>query len=90
MAFVDSSCVVIEYLFTSPDHRSLTFEKLGNKRISEYLIDYSIELAQEMNSNIPFRYVAIYPVHEKLSVFYRSLNFRAFDKSGWLFFKVTQ
>jgi hypothetical protein len=89
-AVVDTSCIVIDYLFTSSEYRGVAFEELGNKRISEYLIDYSIEIAHEMNSNVPFRYLALYPVHEKLSDLYRALDFKAFDNSGWLFFKISQ
>lgn len=89
-AVVDTCCIVIEYLFTSPEHRGRIFEELGQKRISEYLIDYSIEIAKEINSNVPFRYIALHPVHDKLLPLYVSLGFKPLDNSGWLFFKIAQ
>lgn len=86
----DVPCIVIDYLLAAIPYRRMTFQQLGNKRISEYLVEYAVEIAQETNSNIPFRYVALHPVHHKLIPLYVSLGFKPLDNSGWLFFKIAQ
>ena len=85
-----SPCVTIDYLLTAPPYRGTCFEELGNMKASEYLIDYAINLATQVNADIPFRYLALQPAHDKLLPLYNSLGFVPLDKTGWLFFKVNQ
>lgn len=53
-------------------------------------IDYVINLTAQVNADIPFRYLALQPAHDKLLPLYRSHGFVPLDKTGWLFFKVNQ
>lgn len=83
-------CVVIDYLLTAIPYRGLVFEQLGTRRISEYLVGYTMSIASGFNKDVPFRYVALLPAHDKLIPLYNSLRFFPHDNSGWLFCKVAQ
>ena len=87
---INSSCVTIDYLLTTPPYRGVVFKELDNKKASEYLVDYVINLATLVNTDIPFRYIALQPAHEKLLPLYLSIGFKPLDKTGWLFFKINQ
>jgi hypothetical protein len=90
LPYEDVPCIVVDYLLTVLPYRGVVFEELGNRRISEYLVDYAIRIAEEMNANVPFRYLALFPAHEKLFPLYHAFDFKAFDNSGWLFFKIAR
>lgn len=85
-----SPCITIDYLLTTPPYRSVLFKDLGNMKASEYLLDYVVNLAFLVNKDIPFRYLALQPAHEKLLPLYCSLGFVPLDKTGWLFLKINQ
>lgn len=87
---INSPCVTIDYLLTTPLYRGSMFKELGGMKASEYLVDYVINLATQVNADIPFRYIALQPAHEKLLPLYRSIGFTPLDKTGWLFFKINQ
>ena len=87
---INSPCVTIDYLLTTSPYRGVIFKALGDMRASEYLVDYVINLANRVNADIPFRYIALQPAHEKLLPLYRSIGFVPLDKTGWLFFKINQ
>lgn len=86
----NSPCITIDYLLATLPYRSVSFKELGNRKASEYLLDYAINLATLVNQDIPFRYLALQPAHEKLLPLYSSLGFVPLDKTGWLFFKINQ
>jgi len=86
----NSPCVTIDYLLTTPSYRGVKFKGLGDMKASEYLVDYAINLVTQVNADIPFRYIALQPAHEKLLTLYRSIGFVPLDKTGWLFFKINQ
>lgn len=87
---INSPCVTIDYLLITPEYRGVLFRELGNVKASQYLLDYVINLATQVNTDIPFRYLALQPAHEKLLPLYSSLGFEPIDKTGWLFFKINQ
>ncbi|NJD37470.1 MAG: GNAT family N-acetyltransferase [Geobacter sp.] len=86
----NSPCVTIDYLLITPEYRGVLFHELGNLKASQYLLDYVINLATQVNADIPFRYIALQPAHEKLLPLYSSLGFEPLDNTGWLFFKINQ
>jgi hypothetical protein len=81
-------CLVIDYLFTSKAYRGEKYEKLGDKRISEYLVDFSVQVALEIDSKAPIRFVALTPIHDNLRKFYEKWGFKSLDKTDWLFLKI--
>lgn len=84
---LDQSCLVVDYLFTSKEHRGISFDDLGMK-ISEYLVDFAINTAREINDRAPIRYIALMPGHDKLISFYGSWGFKNLDKTGWMFLRI--
>lgn len=86
----DAPCIVIDYLLTAQPYRGQFYNQLDNRKISEYLVDYALKTAAQINNDVPVRYVTLLPAHEKLIPLYNSLKFIPLDKSGWLFFKVAQ
>ena len=85
-----SPCVTIDYLLTASSYRGISFEELGGMKTSTYLLNYAINLVSQVNVDIPFRYIALQPAHEKLLPLYHSLDFAPLDKTGWLFLKISQ
>ena len=55
---------------------------------SEYLVDFAIMTATEINDKVPIRYVALLPGHERLVCFYGIWGFRGLDKTGWMFLRI--
>lgn len=84
---MDQPCVVIDYLFTSKQHRGVVFQELGMK-ISEHLLAFAIRTATEINDTITIRYVALIPGHERLAAFYGPWGFRRLDKTDWMFLRI--
>ena len=84
----DLPCVVIDYLFTSKTYRGILFADLGNRKISDYLVDHAILTEISVNSYVPIRFVALLPVHNKLETYYKNLGFHSLDKSAWMFQKL--
>lgn len=80
---INSPCITIDYLLTSPTHRGIVFKELGGMKASEYLLEYVINLATQVNADIPFRYLALQPAHDKLLPLYHSLGFTP-PRQDWL------
>lgn len=81
-------CLVIDYLFTSKPYRSEKYEELGDKKISEYLVDHSVNVALEIDDKVPIRFVALTPIHDHLMSFYEKWGFKRLDKTDWLFLRI--
>lgn len=86
----NSPCITIDYLFTTTQFRGVVFKKMGSMKASEYLINYAIHLVTQVNFDIPFRYIALQPAHDKLLTLYHTLGFVPLDTTGWLFLKINQ
>lgn len=79
--------LVIDYLFTSLQHRGITFSDLGAK-ISDYLIGYSVQLAELFRESVPLRYISLHPATLELDTFYRKRGFTKLDATQWLFLRL--
>ena len=75
--------MVVDYLFVSAPFRRIAHIGLGGKKISEYLVNFSISVALQMTE--PVHYVALEPAHDKLVPFYQSLGFEGMDKTPWMY-----
>jgi len=84
---LDQPCLKIDYLFTSKEHRGISFEELGMK-VSEHLMDFAINTANEIDSRAPVRFISLLPCHDKLVSYYGEWGFRKLDKTGWMFLKI--
>ena len=83
----DLPCIIIDYLFVSKQHRGRVFQELSMK-ISEYLVDFAVLTATEINDKVPIRYVALLPSHDRLASFYGIWGFKGLDKTGWMFLRI--
>lgn len=84
----DQPCIVIDYLFTSKPYRGLKFQELGDTKISEYLVDFAIKTATEIDGKVPIRYVALAPAHDNLIPFYEKWGFKSLDKTEWMYLRI--
>lgn len=78
--------LVIDYLFTSLQHRGVIFSDLGAK-ISDYLIGYSVQIAELFRQSVPLRYISLHPATLELDLFYRKRGFTKLDSTDWLFLR---
>lgn len=81
-------CLVIDYLFTSKPYRGEKHQELGDKKISEYLVDFSLQTALEIDGKVPIRFVALTQIYDILRPFYEKWGFKRLDKTDWLFLKI--
>ena len=82
-----SLCLVVNYLFSSVPYRTQIFTELNGKKISEYLLEVTGQMAREINTHVPIHYLALQPAHEKLERFYADLGFTRLRHKEWMFLK---
>lgn len=85
---ISMPCVVVDYLFTSLPYRKKQYAELGNRKVSEHLLDVVIMIARETNVRLPVHYVVLQPAHEKLEEFYKLLEFKLLHLKDWMFLKI--
>ena len=85
---ISMPCVVVDYLFTSLPYRQKQYADLGNRKISEHLLDVAIMIARETNIRLPVHYIALQPAHEKLERFYADLGFTRLHHKEWMFLRI--
>lgn len=81
-------CMVIDYLFTSKPYRKQIFSDLGNVKVSEFLVDFAVKVAQEIDERVPIHYISLMPAHDRLIKFYAQWDFKSLDKTGWFFVRI--
>ncbi len=90
----DSPVLSIDYLFVIKSLRGKTFEEMFNKKISELMISYSLDIAKKINEVVAVRYLALYPdmQDENLTNYYLSLLPNSFklkeNNETWILLKV--
>ena len=90
----DSPVLSIDYIFVAKSYRKKRFKKIYNKRISEILIFYAIDLGKKIKDKIALRYLALYPdmQDENLVKYYLSLLPNSFklkeNKETWILLKI--
>ena len=91
---VDSPVLSVDYIFVIKSYRGKIFKDLFNKKISEILIYYAIDLAEQIKEKISLRYLALYPdmQNKNLSEYYLKLLSNAFklveNKETWILLKL--
>jgi len=90
----DSPVLCIDYIFVIKSLRGKKIKELENKKISEILILYALNLANEIKQKVTIRYVALYPdlQNKKLINYYLKLFPNAFklkeNKEIWILIKI--
>lgn len=84
----DAPVVQIDYLFVDFNYRKLFIEEL-NDTVSDYLIIFSMEIAQNIQQSIGLKYLALYPDAQSKTLInhYKNMGFNVLNKE-WLFIKV--
>ena len=83
-----STCMAVNYLFTSVPYRKTDLVGLGGKKVSEYLIEFAVDSAMEMSLKVPIHFIALQPAHEKLEQFYTLLGFKRLHHKDWMFLRI--
>ena len=90
----DSPVLSLDYIFVVKSYRSKKFKELFNKKLSEILIYYAIDLGKKIKEQIAIRYLALYPdmQDKNLMNYYLSLLPNSFilkeNKEIWILFKI--
>lgn len=90
--FNDVPSIFIDYLFTSEPYRKLTYPDLGETplKVSQYLVGKTLEMAWDVNSKVPIRYIALFLADDRLADFYEEHGFEhAEGATGWMSQKVS-
>jgi hypothetical protein len=82
--------LVVDLLFVSLPYRSIKYPELENKKISDFLLGYTIEESAKANKIFPIRYIALQSANESLAKFYEKRGFRKIDASEWMFLAVPE
>lgn len=77
--------LVLDYLFVSLQYRGKVFENLGGLKIADFLLAQALQLAMDINSIAPVRYLGLEPADAQLSTFYQRRGFKKLDRTPWLF-----
>jgi len=63
-------------------------EVLDNLKTSVYLVDFAIEVAQEIQELAGLRYLVLLPDNDKLQNVYKNMGFVNLPKQDWLYIKL--
>lgn len=83
----DQPSMQIDYIFVSKNYRSKKLEILDNCKPFRYLIDLSISIAKEIQSQIGLRYIVLAPDSYDIKHKYEQFGFGSLDDS-WMFLKL--
>ena len=84
----DFPSLQIDYLFVNHLFRGKTLEILDNLKTSTYLIEFAIELANEIQELAGLRYLVLLPDNNKLQDVYKNIGFLNLPKQDWLYIKL--
>jgi GNAT superfamily N-acetyltransferase len=87
-AAAKNNCLVIDFLFVSHSYRKKQCPEFGDQKISEFLLNYVIECAREVDSIVPVSFIALRPADDKLLPFYGAYNFELLDEF-WMFLQIS-
>ncbi|WP_024789200.1 GNAT family N-acetyltransferase [Lebetimonas sp. JH292] len=90
----NSPVISIDYIFVAKSYRGKKIKKLSNKKISEILIYYAIELGKKIKDYVSVRYLALYPDMQNINLtkYYLSIFPNTFklkeNKEIWILLKI--
>ena len=84
----DFPSLQIDYLFVNHKFRGKKLEVLDNLKTSSYLVEFSIEVAHEIQELAGLRYLVLLPDNNKLQQVYKDMGFLNLPKQDWLYIKL--
>jgi len=84
----DFPSLQIDYLFVNHTFRGKVLDILDNLKTSVYLVDFAIEVAQEIQELAGLRYLVLLPDNNKLQNVYKDMGFVNLPKQDWLYIKL--
>jgi hypothetical protein len=79
----------VDYLFVSRNFRGMRLKYLDNLKISNYLIEFAIDLAQDIQERVGLRYLVLLPDNNKLHDIYQNMGFETLsNQRGWMYIKL--
>ena len=81
--------IQIDYIFITSDYRGKNLEILENNKPFRYLIEFVIDVAKRLQSEVGLRYIILSPDNDDLKDKYNNLGFKKLDKSiEWMYLKI--
>ncbi|MEY4505136.1 MAG: hypothetical protein RL154_1433 [Pseudomonadota bacterium] len=85
----DLPAVQVDYLFVSSQYRKQEIDKLSNLKISQYLINYAIQISVDIKEKIGVNFLLLLPADDKLIKTYEAMNFKQLhSKTQWMVLKL--
>ena len=84
----DFPSLQVDYLFVNNPYRGKKLDMLENLKTSNYLIEFAIEIAKELQEIVGLRYVVLLPDNDKLETMYKDMGFKKLNKQNWMFIKL--
>lgn len=78
----------VDYLFVNNTYRGQSLEVLDDSKASNYLVEFAIETAKEIQKTIGLKYVVLLPDNDRLRDIYKAMGFKKLNKQNWMFFKL--
>lgn len=83
----DQPSLQIDYIFVNDLYRGKEIEALDNLKPFRYLIELTINLAEEIKSSIGLRWIVLSPDNEDLKNKYKKVNFQSIN-DDWMYLKL--
>jgi len=81
--------IQIDYIFINSDFRGKNMEILENTKPFRYLIEFVINVAKRLQSEVGLRYIVLSPDNDDLKEKYNNLGFQKLAKSiEWMYLKI--
>lgn len=78
--------LLIDYLFTVVNYRKMVFVDLNNKKVSDYLLEFGLDMALQVRKLIAIKYILLEIADDKLKTFYQQVGFQTLhSKKDWMF-----
>ena len=84
----DFPSLQVDYLFVNNTYRGKKLDILDNTKTSNYLIEFAIEIAKELQEIVGLRYLVLLPDNDKLKSIYKDIGFKQLNKQSWMFIKL--
>jgi len=84
----DFPSLQVDYLFVNNSYRGRKLDILDDTKTSNYLIEFSIEIAKELQKIVGLKYLVLLPDNDKLKSIYKDMGFKQLNKQNWMFIKL--
>ena len=84
----DFPSLQVDYLFVNNSYRGRKLDILDDTKTSNYLIEFSIEIAKELQEIVGLKYLVLLPDNDKLKSIYKDMGFKQLNKQNWMFIKL--